>query len=275
MSNRYLKFWFVFLVLGYASFTMLFFELPDELFHIYFLDVGQGDAILIKTPDNSQILVDGGKGGKVIEELGEVMPYFDRSLDMMVATHPDADHIGGLPAVMKKYEVGGFLYNGVKAMKGEYVELLKDVREENADVFIAERSEDFRFGDVYFDVIFPLESMEGESVGDTNDTSVCLRVIYKGHSILLTGDLEFEMEKTLAMSGQNLQSEIYKAGHHGSKTSSSPDFLKKVKPEIVVISAGKDNSYGHPHPETFRNLYRAGVKKIKRTDVEGRIEFIF
>ncbi|MFA5821386.1 MAG: ComEC/Rec2 family competence protein [Candidatus Gracilibacteria bacterium] len=275
MKDKYLKAWLGFLILGYASFFMLFWQLPDERFHIYFLDVGQGDAILIKTPDNSQILVDGGRGGKVIEELGEVMPFFDRSLDMVVATHPDADHIGGLPAVMKKYDVGGFLYNGVRAPKSDYTELLKDVNEERMPVFIAEKSTDFQFGDVFFDVIFPLESVEGESVDNTNDTSVSLRVTYDGHSILLTGDLEEVMEHELVKSGQNLRAEIYKAGHHGSKTSSSPEFLAKVRPEIAVISAGKDNSYGHPHPETLRNLYRAGVREIRRTDTEGRIEFVF
>lgn len=275
VSQKVKKCFFVGIIGSFILLIFLLFQLPDKLFHIYFLDIGQGDSILIKTPENHQILIDGGPGNKVIEELGQVLPYFDKSLDLVVLTHPDLDHLSGLVEVLKRYEVENVLLTGVDEQKADYQEFLLEILQQNIQVFVAESASDFSFGEVVFDIIYPFQQMIGEKVKNANNSSVSIKVIYKDKVILLTGDLELEGEEELTRSGLNLKADIYKAGHHGSKTSSSLKFLQKIKPEIVVIQSGLGNNYGHPHKEVLENLEKIGVKQIHRNDLEGRIEFVF
>lgn len=250
-------------------------ELPDRLFHVYFLDVGQGDSILIKTPENHRILIDGGPGRKVINEMSGVMPFFEKNIDLMILTHPHADHVEGLIEVLKKYEVNNVLLTGVEYDSAIYEEFLKVIAEKNIDVFFADSSVDFRFGDVLLDTIYPGHQIDGETFSNVNNSSVAVRIIYGEIAILLTGDLQAESEKDLVANGIELKSNIFKAGHHGSKNASTLEFLKEVRPEIVVIQSGEENKYGHPHEETMENFVASGVKKVYRNDLDGRIEFAF
>ncbi len=253
----------------------LFFQLNDWRFHIYFFDVGQGDSILIKTPENHQILIDGGSGNSVLRGLASVMPFFDKSLDMVVLTHPHADHVQGLVEVLKKYDVGEILITGVTFEDSNYEEFLDVILEKKIPVFLANSEDDFLFGDVFFDVLYPFKQMPFEEVKNLNNSSVVIKVSHKNHLILLTGDLEKDKEAELLKSGYDLKSYILKAGHHGSKSASSPEFLNEVEPEIVVISCGKNNSYGHPHEEALKNFSDVNVEKIYRTDMDGMVEFVF
>lgn len=258
----------------FIAWIFLFWQLPDNRFHIYFLDVGQGDAIFIKTAENHQILVDGGPGNKVLEELGEVMPYFDKSLDFMVLSHPDYDHLSGLVEVLKRYEVKNILMTGVDAEKATYTEFLEEIVDQGVNVYPAEAGIDFWFGGMYMDVLFPFEQLIGQKVQNHNDYSVVMKLIHEDFSVLLTGDLE-EAEEQLVQRVEDLRAKIFKAGHHGSKSSSSLGLLKRVKPEIVVIQVGKDNSYGHPHEDVLKNFEVVEVKKVYRNDQDGRVEFVF
>ncbi len=253
----------------------LWLEMPDGRFHLYFLDIGQGDGTLVVTPENHQILIDGGPGNAVLEELAEVMPFFDKSMDMLVLTHPHADHLEGLVEVLKRYEVEMVLLSGATYKNSAYEEFLREIDQEELEVQIAVSDQDFRFGDVYFDVIYPLENVAGREFENVNNSSVAMRISVDNKKILLTGDLEVEAEEELLKAGVELKADIYQAGHHGSRTASSPAFLAAVDPAIVVIQCGVNNSYGHPHPETLRALARQGVKKIYRNDLDGRVEFSF
>lgn len=264
------------LVLLYAAFGMLISQLPDAKFHIYFFDVGQGDSIFIKTPLNHQILIDGGPDDSCLSRLSDVMPFFDKSIDMIVLTHPHADHIAGLIEAIKRYDVDYVLLTGVSFDDPYYKEFLRHISDKTTRhprVFVAEAGTDFLFSDVLVDVIYPFKSISGEKFKNVNNSSTAIRVTYSGKSVLLTGDLESEIEKELVLSGENLNADILKAGHHGSKTASSLEFLKKVLPERVVISCGADNKFGHPHAETLRNFGIANVKEILRTDISGGINF--
>ena len=126
-----------------------------------------------------------------------------------------------------------------------------------------------------FDVIYPEKQILGKTFGNLNNSSIAIKIFYKGKTILLTGDLEAEAEEELIKSGIDLKADIFKAGHHGSKTSSTKAFLSRVKPEIVVIQSGQGNKFGHPNKETLENLEEIGVEKIYRNDLEGRVEFVF
>lgn len=262
-------------MLGVVALCVLFAQLPDDKFHIYFLNVGQGDATLVKTPDNHQILIDGGPGNVVVEELGTLMPFFDKSLDLVILTHPHADHVDGLVEVLSRFEVENVLINGVYSGESAYIEFLGEILNQDIPVFVAEAEIDFLFGDVMIDVIYPFESFYGKSFGNLNNSSISVRISYKDKSILITGDLEIEGEAELVESGIFMDSDIYQVGHHGSKTASSLGFLGKVSPAIAVISCGVDNKFDHPHEEALVNLELVGVEEIYRTDLDGRVEFEF
>lgn len=260
---------------GFCASGAAFWQLPDGRFHVWFLDVGQGDSIFIQTPQNHQILVDGGPGNKVLEELGEVMPFFDKSIDLIISTHPQADHISGLVEALKKYEVENVLFTGILYSNSYYDEFLREIYGQDIGVFIADWTTDFVFGEVKVDVLYPFEQIFLESFKEVNNSSIAIKIIYRDVEILLTGDMEKSAEMGLVNADINLRADILKAGHHGSKTSSTPEFLNKARPEIVVIQSGKNNSYGHPHKETLANIKSAGAKKIYRTDLDGRVEFTF
>ncbi len=275
LSKKIRNLLIAFIVGGYILLFFAYLQLPDRRFHIWFLDVGQGDAIFIKTPENHQILVDGGPNNVVMEELAQVLPFFDKTIDLLVLTHPHADHLDGLVSVLKRYELKNVLFTGVDSHGSTYEEFLKEIKIKNIPVFIANSGTDFVFGDVFLDVIYPFDSIAGKSFENVNNSSVALKVSYLDHSILLTGDLEIEAETELVFSDIDLSADIFKAGHHGSKTSSSFALLTKVSPEIVVIQVGEDNTHGHPSPSTLRNLHRMEVSEIHRNDEDGRVEFVF
>ncbi len=250
----------------------LFAQLPDSRFHIYFLDVDQGDATFVKTPDGHQILIDGGPKNYVIEELGKVMPFFDKTIDLVVLTHPHADHIDGLVEVLKRFEVRAVLMTGVYDGNSTYLEFLRVIEEQGVRVFFAESEMGFVFGKVAVDVLYPVESFFGKSFDNINNSSLVVQISYEDMEVLITGDLEVEGEREIL----NLEDvDILQAGHHGSKTASSLEFLAKISPEIAVISCGEDNKFGHPHMEALENLEMAGVREIYRIDLEGVIEFVY
>ena len=275
VSLKIKKFFVSFIVLGSIALVFSFLQLPDNKFHIFFLNVGQGDSTFIKTPENHQIIVDGGPKSFVMQELADVMPFFDKTIDLVVLTHPHSDHISGLTEVLKRYKVSAVLMTGVYFEDPYYQEFLKEIREKNITIFIADNDTALVIGSVFLNVLSPFNSISGKSFANLNNSSIALKVIFKNEEILLMGDAEKDIEEALLTSGVDLDSDILKAGHHGSKTSSTLNFLNAVSPKSVVVSCGKDNSFGHPPPETLRNFYRANINNIYRTDLDGRIEFEF
>ncbi len=263
------------LVVAYIVLFALFWQLPDNRFHIWFLNVGQGDSIFIKTPQNHQILVDGGPKNKVMEELAAVMPFFDKSIDLVVLTHPHADHIEGLIEVLNRYEVENVLFTGASYENSTYEEFLRLIRQKSIPFFIADKDLDFKLGEVFVDVLYPLHQVAAQSFSNINNSSIAMRISYKDKAVVLTGDMEVEAEKELLKSGiTNLRANIFKAGHHGSKTASSSALLNAIQPEDVVIQVGKDNSFNHPHIEALQNFYLIEAN-IWRNDLDGRVEFAF
>jgi competence protein ComEC len=240
---------------------------------VYVLDVGQGDAIYVRTPSGLDMLVDGGRSVSVLRRLSEIMPWDDRFIDVVVATHPDADHIGGLPPVLGRYGVGVFVEPGIES--GNFIddEVHRLLLERGIRSVLARRGMLIDFGDgSLFDILYP----EGDvsNLRDTNDASIVGMMRFGSTSVMLTGDAPQHVERRIvSLDGASLSSEILKAGHHGSHTSSAEAFVRAVNPRWAVISAGKDNSYHHPHEEVIGLFRRLGIEII-RTDDVGTISFV-
>lgn len=219
---------------------------------VAFLDVGQGDAIFIESPTGKQVLIDGGRGKAVMRELGAVMPFFDRSIDILIATHPDQDHIGGLPFVLDAYEVDYVMRSGANKDTAVFNELTQKVVEAGAEAAVGRRGMVVHLGSgVHLDIVYPVDALSS----DTNDASIVARLVYGESEVMLTGDASVGVEYQLvAQDGERLASDILKVGHHGSDTSSAQSFVGFVNPEIAVISAGADNRYGHPHQSVLETL---------------------
>jgi len=251
-------------------------QLPDEgaFLEVSVLDVGQGDAIFIETPENFQILIDGGPDKSILNELGEEMGFWDRDIDAVVLTHPHADHVSGLVEVLRRYEIGKIYMVGVVHTSSDYIEFLNIIKEKNIDTHIVESEFTLELDSgIYFEYIYPMQSFASLKVDNLNNTSIVNRLVYNDTSILLMGDLEKEGEEELLASGADLSAQILKAGHHGSATSSHEEFLEAVDPEYAIISCGTDNQFGHPSMRTVNRMERLGIE-VLRTDELGTISLV-
>lgn len=239
---------------------------------VAFLNIGQGDAIYIEAPNGNQMLVDGGSSKQILSELGSVMPFADRSIDVVVGTHPDADHVGGLIPVLDRYRVSAVLEPGSSADTATYRAFSTELSDKKIPRILARRGMVVDLGSgTTFTVLYPDRDTSGM---ETNESSIVGLLRYGSTTVLLTGDAPQSVERQLVKSeGRGLQSSILKLGHHGSRTSTGDIFIETVRPEIAVISAGKANRYGHPHAEVLDTLREYGVT-IFRTDQEGRVVLV-
>ena len=273
--KKYLTDWRL-IIIAVLLFSNLFvwaitFTAPAVVLTVAFLNVGQGDAIFIEAPNGNQVLIDGGAGRKILSELGKVMPFYDRSIDLIIATHPDSDHIGGLLPVFDNYQVAGLMRPEMGCQNAVCEVLEAKVAAEPAKEILASQGEKIILGDgVELKILSPSGPMPGK---DTNIASVVAKLTYGRTSFIFTGDAPRAIENYLvAKEGKNLDVDILKVGHHGSDTSSAPEFLAATSPEVAVISVGKDNRYGHPKASVLDLLTKSGAK-IFRTDEAGTIVF--
>lgn len=225
------------------------------------LDIGQGDAIFIESPSGNQILFDGGPNRSVLRELGKVMPFFDRSIDMLVVTNPDKDHFSGFIDVLSSYKVSIIVEPGTVGASGEYSLLEQRVKQEGAKHVLARRGQTIDIGGgAFIEILFPDRDASGMG---TNDGSIIAKLIYGRTSFLLTGDTTEAVEEYLSkLDGKRLDVDVLKIGHHGSRTSTSAAILGFASPAYALISAGKDNSYGHPHKEVLDRLNEFEVETL-------------
>lgn len=266
--NRYLPFTvFVFTIIGFVLFIYSL-SLHPTFASVTFLDIGQGDAILIESSNGNQMLVDSGRSNQIMSELGAVMAYGDKHIDVLLASHYDADHIGGFDDVLSSYSADTLLVNGAEPTTKTAKRLLEIAGEENMSVQIARRGTIINLGGgVLARVLYPISNP-----AKGNDGSIIMKVYTPGKTFMLTGDAPQKTENIVVeLEGDRLQSDVLKIGHHGSKTSSSNLFLKAVNPEVTIISAGLDNQYGHPHPNVMARIKALGVPFLA-TYRDGRIE---
>lgn len=244
--------------------------LPDGRLRVWFLNVGQGDAILMRMPAGEWVLVDGGPDTKVLDWMGRIMPFYERRLELVINSHPHADHLNGLVEVFTRYDVENLWITGVKYNYAGYQKMLEEAAVRGTRV-IYTSGKDGRIGKVGFDLIYPLRSLQGEGMENVNNSSIVFRLIYGGRRIFFSGDLEEQKEAELVRAeGLNLEADILKAGHHGSKTSNTEGFVRKISPDYAVISCGVDNKFKHPFPGTLERFGRLGAT-VYRTDLDGTV----
>jgi competence protein ComEC len=244
---------------------------------VYFLSVGDGEAIYIRTPQSQDILVDGGSSGVILSKLGERMPFYDNELDFVILTHPHADHVTGLIDVLKKYKVKQVYLTGAVHTTYEYLEFLQILqsRREIKKIKVNNVFEVKLADDLFLKFLYPDTDIKPVQSQNLNNTSVVVKVIKGEKSILLTGDIEQEAEEYLVKTNNlALRSNILKVAHQGSRSSTSLSFLEKVSPETAVVIVNKDNPYGHPHQEVLERLNSLGIE-ILRTDKDGDVVMQF
>lgn len=250
---------------------------PDGRLHVHFLDVGQGDSVLIVTPGGGQVLVDGGPAAtSAALAVGKRTPFWDRDLNMVVLTHPDEDHFRGLVEVLERYDVELVLEGSRESENPLYLEWEKVLDRKSTRRLTAFEGRTLLLDDgARLEVLNPPVQPIRSTGSETNNNSVVLRLAYGGVSFLLTADIEAEAEARLLQEGLVIPSAVLKVPHHGSKTSSTPRFLSTVAPVAAVISAGLDNQYGHPHPEVMDRLeVNPGRERTYLTAERGDVEFI-
>ncbi len=273
----------LFFLVNIVSWNYLF-DINKGVFRVVFFDVGQGDAVLIKTPQKHYILIDGGAGSVVLEKLGEEIPFFNKTIDLVILSHPHDDHVSGLIEVVSRYNVKDIICTGVSGESGvarRWKELIEEKGYRQARTGKIISANDFSIN-----ILYPVENIKDKDVKDLNEVSIVARFIANDRgSFLFTGDAYKKQELEIISNYNNckkkdfdyckkfsLKSDVLKVGHHGSRTSTADEFLFAVLPKVAVIMAGEDNRYGHPHNEVLEKLKRNNII-IKRTDRDGDIIF--
>ncbi|MEK7515214.1 MAG: ComEC/Rec2 family competence protein [Patescibacteria group bacterium] len=234
------------------------------------LDVGQGEAIFIQTPNGRQVLIDGGPNASVLEELGAVMPVGDRTLDLVVLTHAHSDHVSGLVHVLERYAVSGILESGAPYTTGVYRAWRDAVAQEGAVAVQALPGRRILLDADTALTVYAPNPTRALAEKNPNNASVMLMLQHGAVRMLLTGDAEAPVEQRLVSQGAQLVADILKVGHQGSRTSSTLPFLMRVAPRVAIMSVGEGNTYGHPHRVVTERLANLSIPYY-RTDVDGRI----
>lgn len=238
---------------------------------IEFFDVGQGDAVLITTPSDKRILVDGGPDNGIISKLGESMPFYGRRLDEVILTHPHADHVAGLVQVLQRYDVGKVVMTGASHTADDYLEFLEVINDKGIPVSIIKDRHGEQLEDgLRIDYLFPDHDISGQKFENLNLSSIVFKLTYASTTALFTGDFEGE---EMFVTSTKVRADVLKVGHHGSYNANDKDLLKAVSPRYAVMQVGADNSYGLPAYRTVYYLLQLGAK-VFRTDEDGDVELI-
>ena len=244
----------------------------DGSLRLWILDIGQGDAILIDTPEHQQILVDGGRGAQVLAELAKALPLTDKELDLVISTHNDADHSGGLNDVLQHYKVNKIWLTGAVGTTKTYQTFVGLIAERQIPVEKVMAGATMSFGSLQGIVISPLENYDGITPEESNATSIVTFWQYGAETFMLTGDAELLQEQAMAKRGLLRHTDILKVSHHGSQTATGEPFLRLTSPKVAAISSGARNQYGHPHQSVINRLRSLNIP-ILRTDQDGTIRF--
>lgn len=245
-----------------------FFQVSNHNLRFHFIDVGQGDSSLIITPKGKTILIDAGDEAHAKKVLSYVREQGIEKLNLVIATHPDADHIGGMDKVIKNFDIGVFAMPDVSAKTNQYKQIQRELKAKKMRATRLYQGDEVQIDDdIGFEILSPVK---GKKYDDTNEYSIVAKIVYKDTSFILMGDATMENEVDIINNVPDIDIDVLKLGHHGSSTSSSDYFITKTSPNIAIISCGKNNKYGHPHQEVMRVLKKHGVTPY-RTDEMGDI----
>lgn len=257
-------------IFGYAIYQ--YFTVFDGKLHVVFCDVGQGDGIYIRTPNGTDIVVDAGRDDRILSCLSSHMPFWDKTIELAFATHPDADHIAGFMYILQGYKVNH--YNTVEAEKntGVFLKINNLLKELRVPVRHLTAGDTYTLADgIVFKTLWPTHEFIKKGDSNTNRYSLVQLITYKNFDVLLNGDIESDILNSIFKSG--IEVDLFKLAHHGSRTGIDSNTLTLIRPHLAIISAGKNNSYGHPHKEVISELEKFNVKYL-RTDQTGDVEVV-
>lgn len=253
----------IFIGAGYQDDT----GLSTDSISVHFLDVGQGDSTLINMPNDEQILIDGGPGKSVLEEIGKVLPYYDHKIEYLILSHPHADHLAGFNYILDRYQVEKIYLNGYENRAPDYELFMSKIKEKGIPVQVLKRGDKVNLSDVQISVLWPDNSKIISN--DLNETSLIF-YLQKGEGrILFTGDAPTDIQESVISNQDRV--DILKVSHHGSRTGSSKELIDKLRPRYSIISVGENNRFHHPAKEVV-NLLRSS--RAFRADLDGTISFV-
>lgn len=255
----------IFIVILYLSY-FIYIQIQQLELTVNFLDIGQGDSILIKTASRYHILIDGGPDNSLIYKLGKYLPFYDRTIDLMVLTHPDGDHLIGLIEVLRRYKVKHVLLTAIFDDRASYKIFFDEIKKQNTSIILGGSAAKILIDhQTSLDILYPQRVIANQEFSSQNDTSVILKLTHKEISFLFTGDASIKVEDLLLSQNIDLKSKVLKVGHHGSKTSSGLEFIKKVSPDIAIIQVGQ-NRFGHPAPAVITRFTSLGIPVLTNLD---------
>lgn len=262
-------------ILAIWQYSLLF----DGKLHLTFCDVGQGDAIYLRTPKGADILIDGGPNNRVLSCLSKRMPFWDRQIEMLVLTHPQADHLTGLVSVLENYRVKTIVLENIGVKSAVFNEFRQKVEAEKAAIRNPQRGDKIKMEGIEMEALWPKEvAGNGGVLGaasfpqNPNEFSIIFDIKYKDFDILTTGDVDSQILKEVTQ-GLSGKIEVFQVPHHGSKFGLTREILEKIAPDLAVVSVGENNRFGHPAPQTMKIL-KDKEMKILRTDKDGSVEII-
>lgn len=265
----------IIILIGLASLAPNWYFLKHKNHYtVTFADVSQGDSVVIRTPTNCTMVIDGGVPNLLTDQIKKYLPPTENKIDLMVLSHPHLDHMGGLIQLLNRYKVENIFTTGVKYGSSFYTEFERIQSRDKIETRYVKAHEQYYLCGLIIEIIYPHKILIGQELENVNNASIVLRLKIKDKWIYFSGDAELEAEEEIVKTDLNLESYIMKAGHHGSKTSNSLELLERVNPEYLVIQSGEGNSYGHPNIETLEKAEQLGIK-IRRNDIEGSITFVF
>lgn len=257
-------------ILGFGVFQFFYFS--DKRLHIVFCSIGQGDAIYMRTPEGVDILIDAGPDNSVLECLGRHMPFWDKTIELAFATHPDADHIAGYTYVLSTYTVLSYNTSEKAADTGVYERIQAQLSEQNIPIKYLIQGDSYIISDaISLHTYWPTkEFIQHDFSKDTNPYSLVQMLNFNKFNLLTDGDIEFDTLNTLF--SQGVEIDVFKLPHHGSKTGIDTNTFNLIHPTVSIISAGKDNRYGHPHSSVLDELKQHNLKYLETQN--GDIEII-
>lgn len=263
------KIHFLIFLICISSLVLFYFYSPfvkeKNGLEISFFDVGQGDATLIKTPFSQNIVIDGGPDNSILRRLGENMPWYDRTIDLMILTHPHDDHLAGQIDILNRYKVEQIIYTAAENDSPAYDAWKEIIKKKNISTKIIDHPQKIILGqECELSILYPDENFSGKGMENFNNSSIVCKLEYRGFKALFVGDAESELEKKLLSKNIDLSADILKVAHHGSDTASSENFILKINPKAAIIQVGK-NDFGLPSKRIINRLERNGAK-IYTTD---------